>query len=194
MVAGSHSRTFKFPVIAADLGEIKSGASWIENNRKFASLKLPPAQEGTVIDNNGKDAPSGNDHKLTTNSLSISPSTHGALVTSDFFIEVKCVMDGCVCCQAPPSTSMPIQVYSPALKVPEIQAPIGWQPTVMSTNNIVLVIDQQSGYNPNLQNQLMGNPMMGNPMMGSPMMLSPNPQFQQQGGLIEQTMNGSISK
>jgi sporulation-control protein spo0M len=160
---GRHKSVKTFPVVRVNLGTILPGESWTNEKRKVAHFKLPPLDEGIVVENH--QSPDGNpkagdDQQPIISDSTITPSTNGLLVSSNYVLNVALEgVEGCMCCRALPYTSIPIEVYSPNLKQPEMQAPIGWKPVEMPVYNIAIVIEQPPKANLNIQNSGFNSPM-----------------------------------
>jgi hypothetical protein len=143
LTAGAHHRNFGFNIRSLDLGGAQPGESFKGDSCKIGSIQLPPGQEGHSKDFRGENAEIVDtplDPKMV-----LTPSTHGKLVKSDFYLNVSCNVDGCLCCDVPPSTSLPIQIYSAArMQVPDPQPPANWQPKQMPTANLTITIVQRA--------------------------------------------------
>jgi len=136
--AGAHSKVIRSVIKSQSLGGLEAGESWIGDKLKIASIELPPGQEGSF-----QHFEDGQEIKDDPNAAGkLIPSSHGGIITSDFFLKMELRMDGCLCCQQYPSATIPIQVYSAALKPIELpQAPQGWNPVVMNPYTFVIQID-----------------------------------------------------
>jgi hypothetical protein len=189
LTAGQHSRHFSFTIRTTSLGRIEAGQTCLGEQRKEASIILPPGQEGKAKDFR-EGGMEGYEPDPTT---VITPSAHGRLVKSDFFLQVTCQTEGCLCCDTAPSNSLPIMVYSPILiRQPDPTPPQNWQPQQMPAANLSIVITNTPGGGQTISIQQGAAPaMVGNqmPQQGfaqpnqAPMntMSQPQqPQFQQQ--------------
>jgi hypothetical protein len=143
LTAGGHHRSFHWNVRSLDLGGAQPGDCFKGDNCKIGSIQLPPGQEGHSKEYRGENAQISDvplDPKMV-----LTPSTHGRLVKSDFYLTVGCNLDGCLCCDVPPSTTLPIQIYSAARSpVPDPQPPSNWQPQQMPTANLTITIVQRA--------------------------------------------------
>jgi hypothetical protein len=143
LTAGGHHRSFHWNIRSLDLGGAQPGDCFKGDNCKIGSIQLPPGQEGHSKEYRGENAQISDvplDPKMV-----LTPSTHGRLVKSDFYLTVGCNLDGCLCCDVPPSTTLPIQIYSAARSpVPDPQPPSNWQPQQMPTANLTITIVQRA--------------------------------------------------
>jgi hypothetical protein len=143
LTAGAHHRSFHFNIRSLDLGGAQPGECFKEDTCKIGSIQLPPGQEGKSKDFRGESAQISDaplDPKMV-----LTPSTHGKLVKSDFHLTVSCNVDGCLCCDSPPSITLPIQIYSAArMQVPDPQPPANWKPQQMPTANLTITIVQRA--------------------------------------------------
>jgi len=132
-----HGRYFSFPIRTVNLGSIAPGTSAIGDQRKSASIVLPPGQEGRAKDFTGAPVQDPDPTQIMT------PSAHGVLVKSDFSLSLTCSVEGCICCDGVPSVSIPIQVYSALQrKQPDPIPPPNWNPTPMPQANLTITIVQ----------------------------------------------------
>jgi len=134
--ANGHGRAFSFPIRTVNLGNIPAGQACLGDQRKSASIILPPGQEGTA-----KEFNAGASYQDPDPTQIITPSAHGKLVQSDFSLSLTCSVD--VCCDSVPSVSMPIQVYAAIkAKQPDPIPPPNWNPTPMPQANLTITIVQ----------------------------------------------------
>jgi len=132
-----HGRNFHFPIRSINLGTIPAGTSCMGNDRKSASIILPPGQEGKA-----KDFGTG-PYQDPDPTQVITPSAHGKLVESDFSLGLTCSVEGCICCDSVPGVNMPIQVYAPLkARQPDPVPPQNWNPTPMPPANLTITIVQ----------------------------------------------------
>jgi sporulation-control protein spo0M len=199
LTAGAHHRSFPFNIRSLDLGGAQPGECFKGDSCKIGSIQLPPGQEGRSRDYRGENAEIS-DAPLDPK-MFLTPSTHGRLVKSDFHLTVSCNIDGCLCCDSPPSTSLPVQIYSAArMPVPDPKPPVNWAPQQMPTTNLTITIVQradggqdihiqqgesnpvmpQQNFGQTPQTQMpMNNQMMNNNMVAPPMNNGMNNQMYQ---------------
>lgn len=73
--------------------------------------------------------------KFKENREVITSTTKSSLITSTFFLEVSCPMNGC--CSTLPKAQCPIGIYSPDFQLPVVTAPQNWQPVALDNINLV---------------------------------------------------------
>ena len=71
---------------------------------------------------------------LKDNDDVLNSATKGKLITSEYFLEVSCPMDGC--CAPTPSISCPIEIYYPEIQLYQPPVPSGWAPQEISCVNV----------------------------------------------------------
>jgi len=177
---GHHTKGFHFPIKSMNLGRIEAGQSCVGQNRKEASIMLPPGQEGKA-----KDFKEGIPEYNPPPSSVITPSVHGRLIKSDFSLMVYCQTEGCLCCDSAPSNGMPITVVAQAPPPqPELVPPPNWQPQQMPAANLVITITNTPGGGTEIKIQQGTQDPNNQGMIGSPMppqnMNQPNQYPQQQ--------------
>jgi len=119
-------------ISSTSLGKIEGGAP---KEVKESSIKLPPGQEGKVMEYNDGDNQYQDESALVN---SITPSVNGFLVKSNFALRLSTEVDACVCCDVMPQTSLPIQVYSVALLNQPVPVVPNWQPIQMPVSNLTV--------------------------------------------------------
>jgi hypothetical protein len=199
LTAGGHHRSFHWNIRSLDLGGAQPGDCFKGDNCKIGSIQLPPGQEGHSKEYRGENAQISDvplDPKMV-----LTPSTHGRLVKSDFYLTVGCNLDGCLCCDVPPSTTLPIQIYSAARNpVPDPQPPSNWQPQQMPTANLTITIVQRAdgGQDIHIQQGESQMPQQSqvpqmNSSMGQPMMNNGGMQNQMMNNNMGQPMNNGMN-
>jgi len=103
-------------------------------------MTLPPQDPRDPDDFEGQDKDLV--HFQEPSNQYIVPSVHGKIIQSDFFLDIKCQIEGCVCCMVHPTATTPVQVYAGALKKkPQpVQPPPNWNPQPMQPTNLVITI------------------------------------------------------
>lgn len=179
--AGGHNRSFGFNIRSISLGRIEPGGNFVGQNRKEASIMLPPGQEGRAKDFNENTPEYSLDPKQF-----ITPSCNGRLVKSSFSLGVGCSIDGCLCCDSAPYNSLPIVVYAPIKpKMADPTPPPNWQPQQMPAANLTIIVSNNAwgGTEIQIQQGGAGAPgMVGNqmPQQQPGFQASPQPGLQQQ--------------
>ena len=132
--AKGHIKYLNYSIRTLSLGGLGAGETCIGDQNKHASMKLPPGQSGAA-----KHLKNNTNEQSPDPSQILTPSTHGALVKSDFHLKVRCLMDGCLCCDTNPTTDLPIQIYAPLYpKQPAPVPPVNWHPQPMPTVNLTI--------------------------------------------------------
>jgi len=103
------------------------------SDSNFIALNLPPfkAEEWSPIKTIDllKHLQSLKDNNDVLNS-----ATRGKFITSEYYLEVACPMNGC--CLNIPAISCPIEIYYPDIQLTQPQIPQGWAPQEMGVVNL----------------------------------------------------------
>jgi len=186
--ANGHGKYFHFPIRTVDLGSIAPKTSCLGDQRKSASIILPPGQEGKAKDFTA-------DGANVDPTQFITPSAHGSLVKSDFTLSLTCNVEGCICCDGVPSVSIPIQVYAATRpRQPDPIPPANWNPQPMPQANLTITIVQlaNGGQEIHIDTGAPQGGMMGGQMPPQqPGFAQPNQQMQPQFEPAKPMMNTS---
>jgi len=161
--AHAHRKTIPTVICSDGLGRVAGGA---QKEVKESSIKLPPGQEGKVIEyqiNDQGEVDENDDESALVSK--ITPSVNGYLVKSNFVLKLKTEIDACICCDVSPEALLPIQVYSVSLLQEPQPYVANWQPVQMPVSNLsVNMLSVPADYQL-LQYDSYGNMINGNMMM-----------------------------
>lgn len=142
---GNHSFNRTFTVVQRSLGGVQKNQV---SEQHYTELQLPTFQTGDFWAMRGNDLEKRLINETDPHGV-INNSTHGRLVESRYFLDVKCPMDGC--CVTAPEISVNTSIFFPDYPHINVSTPPNWSPNVM--NSMTLNLSPQFQYtNPNRQN------------------------------------------
>jgi len=131
------THTFNANLINLRTAGIPAGSVAIGDNCRKATIKLPPCRDPDF--SNLSDQVQAQIKPDDNIKNPITPSTNGKYITAQYFLDVKCVMDTCNCCNKPTRITIPVQIYAPAVtQYYQVQAPQNWAPEVFPSVNLAL--------------------------------------------------------
>ena len=104
------------------------------------TLPLPPFKGGdaTQLDQKGV-------HKyiltLPTDNLTLNSSTKSKLITSEYYLDISCPMQGC--CTTTPAITCPVEIYSSSFTIITPTFPANWQPQGLHQVNLAMPISSR---------------------------------------------------